>query len=284
MDTLVTNYLGQKLVVGTSTASSFRRYGRFDWLGLSIIERTLRRMASPVALDVGANLGNHTLVMAHYCSAVHAVEPMPVTRRKLQDNVARNRLRNVRVYDCALGERSGVAELYVGKDPNAGASTIIREAAHPGAERVAVVVRAGDELLAAAGVRRVDLVKIDVEGAEVRVLQGLQRTIERDRPLIFLEWNHASTRAEAAERGLFAGLLAGWQCLAIEDSVARSRFPASLPGRLARLSAKVFAKRVPVLGPFDPAATYNNVVLLHPDRRDLIGNIPLELKAKPREK
>ena len=263
---VVRNHLGQSLVVAAETAAAFRRYKKFDWLGLSVIERALSRMDRPIALDIGANIGNHTLVMAHYCEEVHSFEPLLRTRTTLKDNVLRNGADNVFLYDFGLSDRNDTLELFISPDANAGATTLVRELARNGGGKVRVPVRVGDAVLEDAGVRRVDLIKVDVEGFEARAILGLRRTIARDRPLVFLEWNNPVTRSTFIELSVFTDIFPGWECLAIEDSCARSRFARSLSGRLRRICAKLLPGRRAIFEPFDPAKSYGNIVMFEASR------------------
>jgi FkbM family methyltransferase len=120
-----------------------------------------------VALDVGANIGNHTLWLAMVCG-LRVVAFEPVQHRDLRDNVALNRLATVQVEPVALGDTDGTAE-HVGQGKLTPGGTI--------------PVRTLDSYRLA----DVAVVKIDVEGMEPHVLRGGEATIRRDRPVIFAE-------------------------------------------------------------------------------------------------
>jgi FkbM family methyltransferase len=141
-------------------------------------ERTLRR--GMVAVDVGANVGFHTLLMARCVGAtgrVHALEPEPRNFRLLARAVAEAGYGQVRLHRAAAARCAGLVPLYLARD-NRGDHrlTPAREArAH-----VMVTAVALDELLAEEV--RVDLIKIDVQGAEAEVLAGLAHTLARRPP------------------------------------------------------------------------------------------------------
>ncbi|MBK9180783.1 MAG: FkbM family methyltransferase [Acidimicrobiales bacterium] len=154
----------------------------------------LDRLVGPgqVVVDVGANTGVYALKAGRLVGpsgTVVAIEPNPDMIGWLQGNVRANGLGNVRVRMLAAGERTGAATLWENRDaPNS--FSLVRRAAGAG---FSVLVVPLDELLAWEGLEHVDLVKIDVEGAEDAVLAGAAGLIERCRPLVI---------AEAIHRGL----------------------------------------------------------------------------------
>lgn len=270
-EALVKNHLGYSLIIDRRTRSAFNRYGRFDWSGLDIIERAIRRMKSaPLALDIGANVGNHTVVLAHYCRQVIAFEPQLRTGIRLADNVAANGFHHVVLNDFGLSDAETVARFHVSPSGNGGGSTLLSGLAQPGSRVSEISLRIGDAYLREQGIVGVDLIKIDVEGWEANVIAGLKDTIQRDRPLIFLEWNNDETRRRFFDLQLFGTVFRDWQSSAIVDSFSRSEFAQSAYGRLSRLMTRGFARRRAVLRDFEKTGSYENVVLYHPTRSHLI--------------
>lgn len=153
----------------------------------------LEALATPgmTALDVGANVGFHTLLLSRRVGAsgrVVAVEPAPGNLRLLERNVARGAVGgNVLTLGCALADRPG--ELALSLDPhNAGMHRLASGRAADGDRRVAVAATTLDALVAEHRLR-LDLVKMDVEGAEGKVLAGGAASLERHRPLLLMEVN-----------------------------------------------------------------------------------------------
>lgn len=156
--------------------------------------RALRRLLPPggVAVDVGANIGAHTLPMARQAGPqgrVIAVEPTSASTR-LRDNLARNPDLASRVTVCpvailAPGER--LAPAYYAAWPVRGGKR--RHAVHGGvalnAEGSAGVTL--DALIQEQGLTRLDVIKIDVDGGELAALRGAGATLERWRPALVLE-------------------------------------------------------------------------------------------------
>lgn len=130
-------------------------------------------------LDVGANVGNHTLYAAIALGAtkVIAVEPVESAARILELNLALNRLaERVDVHRVGLSDRPGQAVARM-QSNNLGASRLTEGQGD-------VLLVTGDQLV---GDCRVDFVKIDTEGFEKRVLSGLVGTLARDAPALFVE-------------------------------------------------------------------------------------------------
>lgn len=139
-------------------------------------------------VDVGAYTGYYSILAAaaNAENRVVAFEPLPANFEQLLGNVRQNRLGNVRAEPLTVGEEKGETELFVpeGELPPS-ASTLA------GFRKAASVIRVGttslDDYAETRDLGSVDLVKIDTEGTEHRVLAGMRRIMERDAPLIFCE-------------------------------------------------------------------------------------------------
>jgi FkbM family methyltransferase len=145
-----------------------------------------------VLYDIGANIGFFTLIAARMVGAqghVFAFEPQPRARQMLERNIAHNRFKNVSVIPYAVGASTGRAYLAVN-------SRLGHATAHFADEGHPVDVVAIDDVVG--GLRPPDVVKIDVEGAEVEVLRGLHETIERYAPVIICEL-HGANRSASEE-------------------------------------------------------------------------------------
>jgi len=143
------------------------------------------RLLAPgmVAVDVGANWGYFTLVCAHLAGKsgrVIALEPHPRLVSLLAENVGTNGLSQVEVLRLAAGARSG-ARAFVGFDELGGNWGLSRAAQSSEAPDFECETVALDTLLDDRHCDRVDLVKIDIEGAEVDAIRGMTAGLERRR-------------------------------------------------------------------------------------------------------
>jgi FkbM family methyltransferase len=151
-----------------------------------------------VVVDGGAFIGNHTLFYANICEArVVAFEPNPESFNVLKANIVLNGVDDrVTAYQLGLGGESGRARLLAAVDANNQGMSSLQLARSGEVE----VVRLDDVELP--GPLR--LLKVDVEGMEVSVLRGAAQTIQRDRPLLYVEC------ASPISFGRVVHLMSGW--------------------------------------------------------------------------
>ena len=140
-----------------------------------------------VFCDVGANIGNHSLYALLYLGAAQAIvfEPNPGAYELLIANLALNRVADrvdLSHLGYGLSDRDQTGLQLQLHDNNLGATRLVAGAGEGG-----IAVRTGDAMLAG---RRVDFIKIDVEGMEMAALRGLEATIAACHPAIFLELEH----------------------------------------------------------------------------------------------
>jgi FkbM family methyltransferase len=143
-----------------------------------------------VFYDIGANLGFFSLLAAHIAGLnegrVYAFEAAPDNAEAIAVNAALNAIVNVEVLAVAVSDRAGRGRLQVVDDQSW--SKLVDYGEHPFTERVIEVeLVAIDDLVAGGRLRPPDVVKIDVEGAELAVLRGMADTIARHRPAIICE-------------------------------------------------------------------------------------------------
>jgi FkbM family methyltransferase len=171
-------------------------FGAYAKPELDLLGRLLEVRPGP-CLDIGANVGHHTLFLATRSPSVIAFEPAASLAAQIRTHLQDNGLENVDVVECGLGARREDLPFFASTDHNQGTGTFV-----PGVyprESTTIQVAPGDELLAARGDPLIVLAKVDVEGFEREVLRGLGRTIERSRPLVFFEWSHLTARRGGSE-------------------------------------------------------------------------------------
>jgi FkbM family methyltransferase len=159
------------------TASSRAAYSNPPDLEMLVWKRWLR--PGDLFIDVGANVGIYSVFAAERGARVVAVEPDPETASRLRQNAALNGY-PIEILECALGERVSRESFTVGLD----CLNHFADAGTPSVRQVEVQIL--DDII---GGRRARGVKIDVEGAELRVLQGAERALADGRiDLLQVEW------------------------------------------------------------------------------------------------
>ena len=143
-------------------------------------------------VDVGANLGEITLIAGKRLTKgrVLAFEPVPQIFAQLSRNVALNNLSRVELFNFGLFDRTDSLPIYRQNDINFGTiNEGVPSLFSTGSDReeATVPLRRFDEVAREYGVERLDVMKIDVEGAEMMVLRGAESFIKRFRPLIITE-------------------------------------------------------------------------------------------------
>ena len=135
--------------------------------------------------DVGSNVGQHALFMSLRVNHVFAFEPAQLALRSLKANIARNALTNVQVFGVALADADAQATLGSGFDGNSGSRSLTWTL--PGKPTEKVDVRRADRFFTGQSLPPMDILKLDVEGSERKVLASLGERLRRDRPMILME-------------------------------------------------------------------------------------------------
>lgn len=164
-------------------------HGAYEKPELTLLGELLADRPGAVAVDVGASAGQHTLFFSRLCAHVHAFEPYEPLRRRLVEHVDINGLDNVTVHPVGIADVDGELDFYEPLAANVCEGSFARPFTRPvlGPPSPLPVVH-GDAYLTSLELPRLDLVKIDVEGFERRVLIGLRETLRAHRPLMLFEF------------------------------------------------------------------------------------------------
>jgi len=147
-------------------------------------------------IDVGANVGHHSLFYALQGFEVFSFEPNPAAMELLMRKLEYNPILRIHPFQRGLSDRSDRLALSIPDHTNLGTSSLEKAV---GPNSVAVEVCCGDQMLQIQQLQRVDWIKIDVEGHEIPVLVGLRHTIAKHRPPVFFEWNGVGCFADVVK-------------------------------------------------------------------------------------
>lgn len=143
--------------------------------------------AGGVFLDVGANIGYFTLLASRWVGSaglVYALEPVRATYARLMRNVALNDVTNVRAFKLGAARAAGTAEIALASD--AGHSHLVAGSDVPACGE-AITLTTVDAFVARERLQRLDVLKVDVEGADFEVILGASETLAMFRPAVLME-------------------------------------------------------------------------------------------------
>ena len=152
-----------------------------------------------VVYDIGANVGFFTVIAARLCpqGRVVAFEPLPENLERIRHNVALNNLQNIIVRSEALSDTDAQSRFEVSPEPTWGKLVSVGKGIGTKVGTIDVKVSRLDSLVKAGEIPIPELIKIDVEGAEIGVLRGAESTLHQARPVLLIEL-HGTNQAIAS--------------------------------------------------------------------------------------
>ncbi|MBT6093968.1 MAG: FkbM family methyltransferase [Rhodospirillaceae bacterium] len=161
-------------------------YGAYEAFELRVLAALADTIDDAVFVDVGANVGHHALYMAAHAAGVHVLEPNPALWARIEEKVGINGLDNMFIHKLGLGAENSLLPLYLG--PESGEASLLMGASRTTAEsNVEVSIVRGDDFFREQSIGSVDIIKLDIEGAEADALVGMGDSLADWRPYIMLE-------------------------------------------------------------------------------------------------
>ena len=157
-------------------------------------------------IDIGANVGQHSLFMSSCADEVVAFEPFLEVSNKLKHHISLNRLKNIKLERIALSDREEMLDFYAPTRRNQGIGSFDANTIDKGniAYNKLQLIR-GDSYFKKHPYC-IRFIKIDVEGFEKKVITGLNETLRRHRPLIVCEVSYGNNISFADEKDLLTCL------------------------------------------------------------------------------
>jgi methyltransferase, FkbM family len=148
----------------------------------------IKQLVKPdwVCMDIGANIGYFTILMARQCKHVYAFEPEPSNFEMLKQNVALSDI-DVTIYREAVGNKNGTMPLYL-SDSNNGMHRLYKSKWCNERTDTYVYCTQLDEYKFS----KINLIKMDIEGAEYGALIGMVELLIKDHPIIIMEFHPMS--------------------------------------------------------------------------------------------
>lgn len=158
----------------------------YEWSYLRVINSLTEN--TNVVLDIGANIGQYALLFAKNANIVYAFEPSPAMLTSLRKHIELNNIQDkVKIIAKALSNKPGTLNLTIPSSNNSGqATTIIEKGSN--LQTVAIDAITLDDFMDSEGKPNIDLIKMDIEGAELFALQGMKQTLASPhKPIVILE-------------------------------------------------------------------------------------------------
>jgi FkbM family methyltransferase len=151
------------------------------------MDRFYRYRDDDIVVDVGAHVGLFTLKAAKNVRSgiVIAIEPNPSNYELLLKNIASNKMKNVKSLNVALADFNGNTELYLAEESGMHSMAIRRSSKY-----ITVQARTLDQLVNELKLKKVNFIKIDVEGSAFTVLKGAEKTLRNNDLFIVASCGH----------------------------------------------------------------------------------------------
>jgi FkbM family methyltransferase len=214
--------LGQHMYVSPSDALERTIYckGVYE----SEVAAAFCRLIHPgsTVFDIGAHVGYYTLLAAArvgQLGCVHSFEPIRDIFNRLQNNVALNGYQNVHSNCLALSDKEGSLAIYPASGGHSTTSSVLMQPGKTDLVSIKVASTTIDAYVNRRGLQRVDLIKVDAEGAEFSLLRGGQETLARYGPDVILEMANALFQQIGYDENTLLDFMStlGYQALRIDN-------------------------------------------------------------------
>lgn len=158
-------------------------YGFYEREVILTLEKFL---PATVFIDIGANIGYYSIIAAKSALHVYAFEPAKRSILSLKENIILNKLKNITILPYAVASVSKEQLLYLSDDSNTGMNSLIAPENDSGETEIVKTI-VFDEWYNQAVINGQLCIKIDAEGSEMEILQGMHQTINWAKPIFFIE-------------------------------------------------------------------------------------------------
>ena len=163
-------------------------YGSYEKELEDLLKKMLR--SNDVFIDIGANIGYFSLLVANNSPTVKVIsfEPVADLFQKMNDNITLNNIKNIMTVNAAVGEVNEEKELFVSASDNLGMSSFKQPENYSGKKEKVEVVTI-DDWFKTSGLSKIDIIKLDIEGSELAGLKGMKEVLLKQKPVLIVEIN-----------------------------------------------------------------------------------------------
>ncbi len=166
-------------------------FGAYEKPSLLLMKDILSKIKEPVVLDIGANIGHHSLFFSKFSKKVFSFEPYELVRKSIEQKIKTNKIENITIFPFGLSDKDETLNYYEPNSHNNGTGSFINNftLVNNSKSSLKLQLYKGDTFIFNNKITKVDFIKIDVEGFERNVLLGLKQTLERFRPIVVIEYS-----------------------------------------------------------------------------------------------
>lgn len=198
---LFKRFMGIKYTLFHLKSGEYFKIRNIDKVGIEVLKNTFeltlanallsKLKKGMTVLDIGANIGYYTVLMANRVGdsgRVIAFEPNPVVYDELKANIELNRFKNVEIMNIALSNTTGESVFFFPAEGREAHGSMRSNNTFTSTRIEYVKTDRLDDVLIWCGINKVDLIKMDVEGAELLVMRGANDLLTgKLKPIIFFE-------------------------------------------------------------------------------------------------
>lgn len=161
-------------------------HGYYEKKFVLLLEELLKE--DDVFVDIGANIGYYSLIASKKAvkGLVFAFEPFSGNRSELEDNISLNRINNIQVSALAISNEKTSKTLFVSANDNTGMTGFQKPSNFNGAIETIHTITL-DEWAKENHIDRINMIKIDIEGAEYEALEGISNVLTEMKPVVMIE-------------------------------------------------------------------------------------------------
>lgn len=187
---IAVNHYGIKLYTPKTSTGLKLQYGLYEKNEFKFLTKQLK--SSDICIDVGANIGAYSLFFAKNCRKVISFEPITFNCKLLELSANINFIKNIKLKNVSISDFEGECKFLVANET--GLSGIISEDIYKHKnylketynDFVKKIITIKSKTIDSFNIKKVDIIKIDVEGAELKVVKGASKTLLRCRPRILM--------------------------------------------------------------------------------------------------
>ena len=176
--------------LNNSIEASIYFYGAFEKPLLFFLRDALNAGTNEKSMfiDIGANVGQHSLFASKFASKVVAFEPYSLVNARFKSQIALNKISNIEIFEYGLSDLDETLRFFAPTGHNKGIGSFDEASQIKGNKEYGKLqLRKGDNVVQDNNLQFIKLIKIDVEGFEKKVIKGLRATLKKERPILVCE-------------------------------------------------------------------------------------------------